>query len=102
MRVDHLRVEAACDRSGPGDEPQVAALTTPAAVHDRTLELVTPVAQRLLHLLDEDAEIRAVGTRIHLRDEEDAHPRSFAGDAVLPESDHSEGTGVLSRRCTST
>ena len=52
----------------------MAAPATAAAVHDRTLELVTTVAQRLLHLLDEDAEIRVVRPRVHLRDEEDAHP----------------------------
>ena len=74
VRVHDLRLEAAGDRPRIGDEPHVAAPATAAAVHDRTLELVTTVAQRLLHLLDEDAEIRVVRPRVHLRDEEDAHP----------------------------
>ena len=74
VRVHDLRLEAAGDRPRIADEPHVAAPATAAAVHDRTLELVTTVAQRLLHLGDEDSEIGVVRPRVHLRDEEDAHP----------------------------
>src|SRR5207302_4108502 len=61
--------------AGESDVPQLSAS---APVDDGALELVAALAQRPLELSDEDAEVRVVRPRVHLRDEQDPHPASLA------------------------
>ena len=78
VRVDDVRVEASGSCADVRGEPRVLRLAPAAVVDHGALELVPAVAECRLELLDEDAEIRVVRPGIHLRDEQDAHTRSFA------------------------
>ena len=51
------------------------ALPPAAAVEHGKLDLVPAFAERALALRDEDAEVRVVGARVHLGDEQDPHRR---------------------------
>ena len=71
VRVDDIWPEGARGRPGAPGQIEVPALPSGAPVDHRQLDLVTPVQQSALEPLHEDAEIRVLGPRVHLRDEED-------------------------------
>ena len=71
VRVDDIWTEPARSRSRSPGQVDVTALPSGTAVDHRQLDLVTAVEERPLQSLHEDAEVRVLGTRVHLRDEED-------------------------------
>ncbi|MEZ5098984.1 MAG: hypothetical protein R3C15_04115 [Thermoleophilia bacterium] len=73
VRVDDVGAEAPrrADRIDP--EAREPGLAAGPAVDNGALELVAEPAQLALELPDEDAEVRVVAARVHLRDEQDAH-----------------------------
>ncbi len=73
VRVDDVGPEAAGGGARVAGEPEVPCHAAAAAVDDGPLELVPSLRERLLELGDEDAEIGVFGSRVHLRDEQDAH-----------------------------
>ncbi len=77
VRVDDVGPEAAAGAVRPGGERQVAGLAAGARVEHRPLDLVAARDERALHLGDERAEVGRVRARVHLRDEQDPHPRSL-------------------------
>ena len=75
VRVGHVRIEPPRCAERVAEEPKMATDASGAGAHDRALELVPALAQLVLEVRDEDAQIRVVRPRVHLRDEEDPQRR---------------------------
>ncbi len=71
VRVGDVGIEAPRRASGIAEQPQVPASAARARVDDRALDLVPAREELALEVRDEDAEVRVVPARVHLRDEED-------------------------------
>ena len=71
--VDDVRSEASRCSDHSRRKDGVSPLPAGAPVEHRTLDMVAALGEGELELADEDAEIRVVRARIHLRDEQDAH-----------------------------
>jgi hypothetical protein len=54
---------------------QVPALSSASSGGDNPLDLVPSIGESPLEPLDEGAEVRIPGPRVHLRNEEDLHAR---------------------------
>jgi hypothetical protein len=72
MRIDDIRPEAPSGEEGISRERQVAHAASPAAVDDRSLDLVAAVEELTLERGDEAPEVGVARAGVHLRDEEDA------------------------------
>jgi hypothetical protein len=75
VRVHDIRVKAPSGANRIPEQASVSSGPSRPTIDDRTLDLVATRDELLLEVGDEDAEIRVVGTRVHLRDEEDPHRR---------------------------
>src|SRR5205807_1912509 len=73
LRLGQLRLELA---------RQVAELPARPRVEDGRLDLVATRGELPFDLRDERAQVGRVGPRIHLRDEQDPHPRSVCSEGV--------------------
>ena len=74
MRVHDVGLGGATDAAC---ELEVAQPAAGAPVEHRKVDIVPTLAERELHLPHEDTEVGIVRSRIHLRDEQDAHGRSL-------------------------
>ena len=70
MRVHDVRLPRAPDATCELDVTPLAAV--PVIEHGQ-VDVVPALAERVLHLRDEDAEVGVLRPRVHLRDEQDAH-----------------------------
>ncbi len=75
MGVDDVGAETLRGSACATCKVRVATAPSTATVDDDTLDLVAPVDERALEILDEDAEVGIARARVHLRDEEDLHVR---------------------------
>src|SRR5207247_688353 len=74
--VDDVRAEGAVLREHLDRESRVTLLSA-SAIDDRARDLVPARGQRALEVGDERPEVGRGGSRIHLRDEQDAHAETL-------------------------